>query len=139
MRHRRAEAVVYALLGLVIGLVVAWLALGMSGGGHGWNSAWVSAGTLVGAPLSGVAYACRGTRSGRVLAVACLLGAIALDGLLWTATLHEGTGCVLWVWNAGCGWVLAWAILFAAWQILSLVLAASAVLRPSIGIRRLWR
>lgn len=127
MGVRIAQAALYALLGLSIGAAVTLLAIGMSGGGHGWNSAILSVFSLAGAPLTGIACAFRGTRFGRVLIVMCLCGAIALDGLLLTATLDEGTEYVAKAWNAAAGWVLAWATLFASWQLIALVAAVFAV------------
>lgn len=114
-----ARIAVPVLLGAIVGVIVCVLALGLSGAGHGWNSAFVSAVSLVGAPLAGLAWAYRDRLLGMLLAIAVLTGAIVFDGLLWLATVKEGTNFARKAWNHGPGFVLLWAALFASWQLLA--------------------
>jgi hypothetical protein len=111
-------------VGLGVGLGIACLALLISGAGHGWNAAFISSVSVIGAPLSALAWSSRKKHIGFFLAITVLLGALIFDVLLWGATMSEGTSYVKKVWSWGPGWVLLWGALFASWQLL----AASVVL-----------
>jgi hypothetical protein len=119
-----AKGAVAVTSGLMVGLLVAFLAVGISGAGHGWNSAFISAFSVVGAPVSALAWVTRKKRAGVLAALAMLLAALCLDLVLWGQTMAEGTRYVRRVWESGPVWLLVWALLFASWQ----VLAASVII-----------
>ncbi len=95
------------------------LSFGMSGLGHGWNSSLVSGFSVFGAPVSGVAWGLRGGRLGQTLGGIALAGGLFLDWLLWRETLAEGSQYASDALDRSPGFVLLWAVLFAAWQLLA--------------------
>jgi hypothetical protein len=108
-------------VGLLVGLGVTALALAMTGSGHGWGSGLLSSVSIVGAPLAGLTWSQRRRRGGFLLAMAVLLGALGVDLILWRETVSEGTSYLARVWWSEPGLVLTWAVMFASWQVLAVI------------------
>jgi hypothetical protein len=108
-------------VGLLVGLGATALALAMTGSGHGWGSGLLSSVSIVGAPLAGLAWCLRRWRSGFLLAMAVSLGALGVDLILWRETMSEGTSYLARVWWSAPELLLAWAVMFASWQVLAAI------------------
>ena len=94
----------------------------LGGLGHGWASAFaVSCGAVVASPLSVVAWHLRRRPTGRRLAWVLLAAAVVANIALVVATRHEGFGYFQKAWSSLPLAVLAWAVLWSAWQVLVLL------------------
>jgi hypothetical protein len=106
----------------------------MTGAGHGWSSAGISSTAVVTVPVCALAWSHRDRRLGRVLAALLTACMLAADAGIVLGTQREGTGCLLKVWNAAPEWLVAWCVLWLAWQGLTLWVL---VRRPVPGRTRL--
>jgi hypothetical protein len=120
-----ALVLVLFIAGFFVGCLIWFLALGLGGAGHGWGAASVSMTSIVGGPAAILGWIYRKKAVGRALSICALIIAIGTDAVLFFQTASEGFSYFARVWTSLPEWLLAWACLFLAWQIL----AASALNR----------
>ena len=115
--------VVMLLGGLACGFAALWL----GGFGHGWSAAssvaWVA---MLASPLSAVAWAMRRRGAGKVLGLLLVETAAVADVCLAVAAESEGIDPFVREWSSERGAMIAWAALWAMWQVVAFV----AVLWP---------
>jgi hypothetical protein len=117
--HVRAR-IALSLIGLLYGACVAALAALMGGAGHGWSSGAVSSTAVAMVPVCALAWSLRDRLIGRALAALLTACMLATDAGIVLATQREGTGYLAKLWNAAPELLVAWTVLWLAWQGLTL-------------------
>ena len=107
-----------AWLGFGYAYYVSLLGSSLGGAGEGWGAASLSSWGMALVPLMGVAWVYRRTRIGRGLAIFTLVCAVGLDVYIIVATSSEGFDYLGRTWSAIPLFVLGWAVLWLAWQII---------------------
>jgi hypothetical protein len=115
-RDRPGLGVALAAIGFVYGCTVEVLAIGLAGGGHGWcTPAGISIIGVGLVPMFGIALSSpRKKRRWTLWPVAT--AALVADLLLIMDAQNEGLSYVEKVWSRGAPYVVAWAVLWFAWQ-----------------------
>ena len=124
----------WAFTGAVLGgLACVFAGIGLSGFGHAWTSpcavSWLA---VVTSPAAVVAWGLRRRASGKQLALLLLLAAVVANVVLYAEARSEGAEYFNRSWTRHRRMVVAWAVLWAAWQ----VLALAALLWPRRPPRR---
>jgi hypothetical protein len=106
---------------VVISAACIVVALALAGAGHGWGSATlVSLASLVTSPLAVVAWAKRRSVTGKRIALLLVVAAIGANVALVSLTKAEGVHYFERAWSSGREFVIVWAVLWAAWQVVAL-------------------
>jgi hypothetical protein len=104
-------------LGFVYGCAVTALAIPLAGGGHGWcTAAGVSVMGVALVPAFGIALA-SARKVRRPLLWMVTAAMIFADLALVFGTRSEGLSYFDRVWSVAARYVVAWAVLWAAWQL----------------------